>query len=193
MSDIRPRQVRLNSRQLRAVAHPLRARLLAALRGEEAATATELAQRLETNSGATSYHLRRLAEVGLVEEDRHGGRGGPRWWRSAHESTTWTESDFDSDPDDRAAADWALGHHVRVMNRWVEDWLAGWREWSKPWRDAAGLSDLEFHLTPAQLDALTGELHQVLERHRQGSDPTAAGAERCVIILQAFPAKELPV
>ncbi|MFP5253576.1 MAG: winged helix-turn-helix domain-containing protein [Actinomycetes bacterium] len=193
MADGTRRQVRLNSQQLRTLAHPLRARLLAALRGEGPATATELAQRLETNSGATSYHLRQLAEVGLVEEDRRGGRGGPRWWRSAHESTTWTESDFDSDPDDRAAADWSLGHHVRVMNRWVEEWLAGRREWSKPWRDAAGMSDLEFHLTPDQLDALMGELHQVIERHRQASDPTAAEAERCVIILQAFPAKELPV
>lgn len=185
------RQVRLDSKQLRTLAHPLRARLLSALRAYGPATATALARRLGTNSGATSYHLRQLAEVGLVEEDRRGGRGGQRWWRSAHEMTTWTETDFDADPDDRAAADWSMGHHVRAMTRWVEDWLEARREWSTEWRQAADLSDLEFHLTPAQLRSLTGELHDVIERYRQESDPQAAGAERCAVLLQAFPAPEL--
>lgn len=172
------------------LAHPLRARLLSALRGYGPATATELARKLGKNSGATSYHLRQLAEVGLVEEDRRGGTGGQRWWRSVHELTTWSESDFDADPDDRAAADWALGHHIRVMTRWVEDWLESRREWSTEWRQAADLSDLEFHLTAEQLSALKHELHEVIERYRRDSDPAAEGVERCAVLLQAFPAPE---
>ena len=191
MATPEQRRVRLGSTQLRTLAHPLRSRLLSALRSNGPATATALAHRLGTNSGATSYHLRQLESAGLVEEDRHGGRGGQRWWRSAHDVTTWTETDFDADPDDRAAADWAMGHHVRLVTRWVEDWVEGRREWSPQWRDAADLSDLEFHLTPAQLGALSAELHEVIERHRRESDPAAAGAERCVLILQAFPAPEL--
>jgi DNA-binding transcriptional ArsR family regulator len=62
------------------LAHPLRSRLLAELRQHGAATATSLAARLQTNSGATSYHLRKLAEVGVVEDNGEGtgGRGsGP--------------------------------------------------------------------------------------------------------------------
>ena len=64
-----PRSVRPDSRQLRVLAHPLRSRLLGALRHGGPATATALAARLGTNSGATSYHLRQLAEAGLVEDD----------------------------------------------------------------------------------------------------------------------------
>src|SRR4051812_49756154 len=61
--------------------HPLRARLLTALRMNGGATATALARELGTNTGATSYHLRKLASVGLVEETE-GGRGKERWWRA---------------------------------------------------------------------------------------------------------------
>src|SRR5690606_14689551 len=62
---------------LKALAHPLRVRLLATLRETGPATATELAARLETDSGSTSYHLRVLAEHGFVE-DAPGDRRHPR-------------------------------------------------------------------------------------------------------------------
>ena len=52
--------VRLDASALRVLAHPLRSRLLSALRRGGPATATELAKTLGTNSGATSYHLRKL-------------------------------------------------------------------------------------------------------------------------------------
>ena len=61
-----PRIVELDSHKLRVLAHPLRSRLLATLRAEGPATATSLAATLGTNSGATSYHLRQLAEAGLA-------------------------------------------------------------------------------------------------------------------------------
>ena len=50
------------------------------------------AQRLGTNTGATSYHLRRLASVGLVEETGEG-HGRERPWRAATEMHGWTERD----------------------------------------------------------------------------------------------------
>ena len=64
-----PSTAQLDSVRLRTLAHPARARLLGLLRIEGPATATALAQRLGTNSGQTSYHLRQLAAVGLVVED----------------------------------------------------------------------------------------------------------------------------
>ncbi|HCU52172.1 MAG TPA: ArsR family transcriptional regulator, partial [Micromonosporaceae bacterium] len=60
--------------ELKAVAHPLRVRLLAALREHGPATATELAKRFQTDTGSTSYHLRKLAQSGFVAEtDDPGG------------------------------------------------------------------------------------------------------------------------
>ena len=73
----RPSPIRLDSHSLRALAHPLRLRLVGALRLHGPATATMLARRLDTNSGQTSYHLRQLAEARRLarEADRLSARG----------------------------------------------------------------------------------------------------------------------
>jgi DNA-binding transcriptional ArsR family regulator len=181
------RRVHLDSRQVRVLAHPLRSRLLSALRAFGPATATELAQRLQTNSGATSYHLRQLSDVGLIEEQSEEAGGRRRCWRAAHEVTSYRESAFEDDADDRAAVDWLLGHHIRLVQRWTEDWLESRREWSTDWRDAADQSDYEFALTPEGLAALNRDLHAVVERYRAAADPAAAGAQKCAIVLQSFP------
>ena len=77
-----PPRVHLDRAALRMLAHPLRSRLLAELRQHGAATTTSLAARLQTNSGATSYHLRKLAEVGVVE-DNGEGTGRARIWTAS--------------------------------------------------------------------------------------------------------------
>ena len=55
---------------LRALTHPLRTRLLGALRVDGPATASELGRRFGESSGATSYHLRRLARLRLRRRGR---------------------------------------------------------------------------------------------------------------------------
>lgn len=50
---------------LRAVAHPLRLRILSLLTGEELST-SELARRLDENPANVGFHLRKLHEAGLV-------------------------------------------------------------------------------------------------------------------------------
>ena len=62
---------------LRALSHPVRLRMLGLLRTEGPATATTLAQRLDLNTGATSYHLRQLAQHGFIERG-HRARQRPR-------------------------------------------------------------------------------------------------------------------
>lgn len=187
VATVPPRRVHLDSGQLRVLAHPLRSRLLSALRVSGPSTATELAQRLQTNTGATSYHLRQLADVGLIEEQPEDGGGRRRCWRAAHEMTSYRESSFGDDSDERAAVDWLLGHHVRVVQRWSEDWLESRRDWSTEWRDAADHSDYGFPMTPEGLAALNRDLHAVIERHRAEADPTAPRAEKCAVVLQSFP------
>src|SRR3954453_7378222 len=72
---------------LRALSHPTRLKMLMLLRLEGPATATGLAGKLQLNTGATSYHLRQLAQHGFIEEDTERGNARDRWWRAAHEST----------------------------------------------------------------------------------------------------------
>lgn len=158
-------RVHLDSASLRVLAHPLRSRILGRLRAEGPTTATRLAARLGTNSGTTSYHLRKLAEVGLVEEDEASGDLRDRWWRAAHQITSWSQAEFQDDPDDRAAADWLIGYHLRTMTQKTQDWLDASPDWPVEWLRAAELSDLKVYLTPDQTKAMSEELHAVILRY----------------------------
>jgi hypothetical protein len=184
-----PRGVRLNHRQVRVLAHPLRMRLLGALRVQGPATATTLADLLDTNTGATSYHLRQLAEVGLVVEDPDRGGGRQRWWRAAHEVTNWEASDYDDDPDARAAIEWIEGDQVRHLVDTAERWFAARHAWPPAWRDAFGMSDIFLSVPPERLKALQAELWQVLERYRNEADPDAPDATPVHVFLAAYPLK----
>lgn len=182
-----PRQVRLDHRQVRVLAHPLRTRLLGALRVKGPATATALAELLGTNTGATSYHLRQLAEVGLVVEDPDLGTGRQRFWRAAHDVTNWEPTDFDDDPDARAAIEWIEGNQARHFLEYAEHWFAVRHQWSPAWRDAFGMDDIFMTITSARLKALKAEVWQLLERYRNEADPDEPGAEQVQIFLTALP------
>src|SRR3712207_131533 len=90
---------------LRAVAHPVRNKLLALLRYEGPATASQLGRRLDESSGSTSYHLRQLARYGFVEEDPEQPNRRDRRWRAAQRITSWNRADFADDPEGRQISD----------------------------------------------------------------------------------------
>ncbi|PZF87561.1 ArsR/SmtB family transcription factor [Micromonospora deserti] len=181
------RAVRLDHRQVRVLAHPLRMRLLGALRVKGPATATTLAALLGTNTGATSYHLRQLAEVGLVVEEPDLATGRQRWWRAAHELTSWEPTDFDDDPDARAAIEWIQGDQVRHLVEHAERWFAVQHEWSPTWRDALGMGDIFMTIPPARLKALNAEVWQLLERYREESAAGDPDAQPVQIFVAAYP------
>ena len=70
----------LGAKEVRALAHPLRLRMLEAL-SNGPATASMLARDLGESSGATSYHLRALAASGIIVEDLDRRKGRERWWK----------------------------------------------------------------------------------------------------------------
>lgn len=165
-----PSNIRLDSAAVRVLAHPLRSRLLSALRLHGPATATELADRLDTNTGATSYHLRKLESVGLVE-DTDEGEGKRRLWRAASEYHSWSPSDFAGDEDAETSLGWLTRDYVRVAAEQMQQWLDTEHAWPAEWRDALGISDDVVLVTAAQAKALTEELGEVVARYRNaGSD-----------------------
>ena len=163
--------VHLDRRALAMLAHPLRSRLLDQLRLSGPATATTLAAVLHTNSGATSYHLRKLAEVDLVVERDTGGKraGRRRLWSAGTESRPRDEGpggDPD-DPDARAALDWLARDYLQLFGDRAEQWLDTQERWPAQWREQAGLSDHLVQVTAGQLSALRADLAEVLERYRR--------------------------
>jgi hypothetical protein len=178
-------EIRLGSEQLRTLAHPLRSRLLIALRLDGPATATRLAASTGTNTGATSYHLRQLAAVGLVVEEERPGAGRQRWWRAAQASSGWRDSDLGDDPDDRAAADWLSAYYLRWFTEQAERWVAERREWPAAWREAEVFSDFLLKLTPERLKQLEEDLKAVVLSYRQ--EPPPEDGERVLLALYGFP------
>jgi DNA-binding transcriptional ArsR family regulator len=67
--------------ELRALAHPMRQRILRRLHEAGPATSTTLARHLGENSGIMSYHLRLLGEHDFVREVAGRGQGRERWWQ----------------------------------------------------------------------------------------------------------------
>jgi DNA-binding transcriptional ArsR family regulator len=186
MTTQRPSILHLDSRALKVLAHPLRSRLLVALRTGGPSTATALAETLKTNTGATSYHLRKLASVGLVEETDQG-RGRERWWRAATEMHSWTERDVAGDPDGQAATDWLRRNYLNWFIDRYQEWLDVQGEWSLEWRDVAGSSDYALRLSPARLAAFEAEVQAMFERYREARPGSSADEETVHIYLYAFP------
>lgn len=154
---------------LRTLAHPLRSRLLAELRSLGPATATDLAERLGTNSGATSYHLRRLAEVGLIA-DTGAGHGRRREWQAATEGRVIDPGlgglDDDS-ADDEAAALWLSRDYIAHFAQKAQAWLTESPEWPVSWQEYAGLDDHLVLVTDEQLASLRDDMARLLARYRR--------------------------
>src|SRR3954447_11020359 len=71
-------------RVLRAIAHPVRSRILTELDAHGSLRAADVAQVLGIPANQASFHLRQLARFGLVEEDPAAARDKrDRVWRAA--------------------------------------------------------------------------------------------------------------
>ncbi|HEU5474062.1 MAG TPA: helix-turn-helix domain-containing protein [Actinophytocola sp.] len=179
--------IRLDGRALRILAHPLRARLLSELRLHGAATATTLAVRLSTNTGATSYHLRKLAAVGLVEETGEG-HGKQRFWVAAQRSHEWRDADVEGDPDGLAASTWLRQHYWRHYLDKVGRWEEVRADWPLEWRDALTMSDSNARMSAGQLTELMAEIEAVINRHAARAEAEPAGnRQRISLFWHALP------
>ena len=161
-----PRQVRLDSTSVKVLAHPLRSRLLSALRRGGPATATALAAELGTNSGATSYHLRRLEGVGLVT-DTGEGSGKQRLWAASADVTQVEPSDFAGDEDAETAFGWLERDWLRHFTDKFGHWLDVRLSWPMAGRGAPGMNDATVVVTTQQRRAMHTELDEVVERYRR--------------------------
>ena len=169
---------------LRAMAHPLRLRLIGALRKEGPATASMLARMLDESSGATSYHLRILAKYGFVEDALERNRGRERWWRAVDPGMEWS---LDTDDAGLLEADRALGRQLLAeYARWIERWYDELPGWDRRWRAAANGTDQWFELTADELRTLADEVLAVLDRY---ADRKVRGedSERVAVVFHAFP------
>lgn len=178
-------------RALRALAHPLRMSLLAALRGDGPSTASRLADRLGESSGATSYHLRQLAGFGFVEEVPDEGTGRERWWRALHRTTTWNTEDFLDQPGGREVVDELSDRIVAHQRRMLAAFAAERQQSDDAWQTAASLNDWALRLSPARARELIDELNGVLRRWRDEEEEPDQPLVH--VLLDLFPLTDYPL
>jgi DNA-binding transcriptional ArsR family regulator len=181
----KPVGMRLDERAVRVLAHPLRSRILGALRLHGPATATQLAAALSTNTGATSYHLRALEEVGLVA-DTGEGAGKRRIWRASTDYHSWSNSDFADDEDAQTALGWLRRDYVRQYAHRTEEWLDAEATWPAEWVDQLGFGDTLVTVTVGQLAEFQAELEALTEKYRRAGEGDPA-ARRVQIVVQSTP------
>lgn len=177
--------VTLDAQAVRVLAHPLRSRLLSRLRTRGPATATDLAAALSTNTGATSYHLRKLESVGLVTDTREG-EGKRRLWRASTDYHSWTNSAFREDQNAQTALDWLQRDYVRQFAERHERWLDAAHGWPAGWGDVLGSSDTFVTVNPEQMRELQTRWNDLTAEFRSVGDGDPA-SRRILVYTYAHP------
>jgi DNA-binding transcriptional ArsR family regulator len=169
----------LNAREVRALAHPLRIRMLELLRMGPS-TATMLAREAGESSGATSYHLRELAKAGFVEEDPERGNARDRWWKR-----TTPLFVVSSDPADDAEYEAALGQLRSVLVQRDQDALSSYfatvADQPDEWQAASFLGGWSVHATTDELRAFQQLVLEEMDKLRRPEAERPAGARHVYI------------
>jgi DNA-binding transcriptional ArsR family regulator len=169
--SITARRVVGDAKRWKAMSHPLRREMLRYLEQHGPATSTTLAGALGENTGTTSYHLRILADAGVIEEVPERAHGRERWWRTF--PVDHREPDYASlSTEERAALDeWRAGQipgELELVNRYIRE-MRQHGDWAKASR-ASG------YYTAEGLTALHDEYIALLHKYgytRQDAPPGA--------------------
>lgn len=178
--------VELDPRGMRALAHPVRLAILSRLQGHGPSTATALAPIVGATPSVTSWHLRHLAEHGLVRDAEVESDGRQRWWEAVGTGFRFVAGDGE---DAEASLDAAslLGRSMmeqaaQLPERWareVEPLL------EVEWRRAAGLSNTTIEVTADELAEVEAAVEQLLAPYvLRKSSPGASDDTRRVRMLR---------
>ncbi len=168
--------VELDARGMRALAHPVRLALLTRLQQDGPSTATRLAPVVGASPSVTSWHLRHLAEHGLVRDasDTESARehGRERWWAAVSRGFRFAAADN--------AGEWAA---VTALTRVIEavegDLVQTWREEAEPylepaWRRLSGRASTRILATVDELAGLEDSIEALLAPFVLRKDAPAA-------------------
>lgn len=168
--------VELDARGMRALAHPVRLALLTQLQQGGPSTATRLAPVVGASPSVASWHLRHLAEHGLVrdatDEESVREHSRERWWAAVSRGFRFTGAD---DPEGWAAAT-AL---TRVIEAVEGDLVQTWREEAEPylepeWRHLSGRASTRILATAHELAELDRAMEALLAPYVLRKDAPAA-------------------
>jgi DNA-binding transcriptional ArsR family regulator len=168
---------------LKALANPLRQKILRELRLRGEATSTTLARAIGVTSGGTSYNLRILARHGLVEEVPERARGRERWWRA-------TRHDLRLTPGGTAETGELLGLWLADDIQALTQLAAGVT--SGALTEALPYSRGTIQVTPTELAAFFDEYIELLKRYQRAPGDLPPGARTIFTRFIALPQEGPP-
>jgi DNA-binding transcriptional ArsR family regulator len=174
-------------RVLRAIAHPLRVRILHELDASGPSRAADLAHDLDIPANQASFHLRQLAKYGLVVDAPEAARDRrDRVWKVVNEHGIQLDlSEMDKVPGGPAAVDVWSGQSRGFSHAVVDAVYAAARE-----ENAYGmLSQGALRLTRDEAKELADELAQVVDRWHERTRGRDAGRKTYMLmqVLQLYP------
>jgi DNA-binding transcriptional ArsR family regulator len=175
-------------RVLRAIAHPVRNRILTELDARGSLRAADLAAVLDIPANQASFHLRQLARYGLVEEDPAAARDRrDRVWKASEKAGYDVSiSEVEKVPGGKAASavfrrtKQAWAHHL-VSQAYGDDRTPGMHR---------AVTEQAVRLTRAEARRLTEELTGLVEAWRlrnQGGEDDDRRTYHVLQLVQPFP------
>ena len=200
MNDMSPNKARLpedaavtvtNADTLRAMASPIRMRILGTLRVNGEQTVGSISEQLGEAPGAISYHLGQLAHAGLVKKvESPDGDRRKSWWKACTKRhSSWGGPKEKNGTDESKAMDLFRRSAALSYEMAYERFLDRLPELPREWADSCTSDDHVLNLTAEETSSMIEELNEVVRRWQikagmHGDDEL--GVEPVALILQAF-------
>lgn len=164
----------MTSAMLKAMSHPLRRRILKVLSARDYARAADLAAELDAPANSVSFHLRTLADAGLIAEaPEHARDRRDRVWTAV--SGAFTIGTPEQPVEDESLGDAvlaALAHeHTEMLGR-----VVGWAPQYTTGRSTevhGTFTRYALRLTEAEFEKLMEEIDAVIATARRERDTAA--------------------
>jgi DNA-binding transcriptional ArsR family regulator len=178
--------------ELRALAHPLRLRLLTELAARRHGTASELAAAVGEPANRVSFHLRLLARYGFLEEaPEHARDRRERCWRLVHEDGMDYDA-LETTPEGVAALHAHLRKGMGEAHAMAEAFFAGRLDGATPWERGPFAHDWYLRLTQGEATEFDEEYLALCFRWRERiaarlDAGDTDGRETFAVFIQGFP------
>ncbi len=157
----------MSAEVLKALANPLRRRIINALAAARSGRAADLAERLGVPANKLSFHLRVLADAGLIREDPTLARDRrDRVWVTVRggRSIGSPESPVVDPALGQAVLAGVVSDHIDILRR-ISDWVPSYVTGEDP--EVRGtLTDFTLHLTRERFAEMVDELDKVIARFK---------------------------
>jgi predicted ArsR family transcriptional regulator len=168
----RPDPVWMTTAMLKAYTHPLRRQMLQLFRRRDHLRAADIADELGVAANSASFHLRVLADAGLIEEAPERARDRrDRVWQARHQALSLGGPE--SPVPDEALSGVMLGviaeEHQELMRRviaWTPEYVSG-----RTTEVHATFSQRVVRLTPAEFEAMLERVEDVMSEAVEAHDP----------------------